>query len=63
MLRVYVSSCAFLFVLTTVLFLGFVHLALAQQSLGSVNGAVSESSGAVVQGAQVRLRAVATNLV
>jgi len=35
---------------------------LAQQTLGAINGTVSDSSGAVVQGATVRARAVATNL-
>jgi hypothetical protein len=39
-----------------------VPLALGQQTLGSINGSVADSSGAVVQGAQVRIRAVATNL-
>ena len=38
------------------------HLALAQQTLGSINGTVTDSSGAVIQGAQVRVRAIATNL-
>ena len=38
-------------------------LAWGQQTLGAINGTVSDSSGAVVQAAQVRLRAVATNLV
>jgi hypothetical protein len=36
--------------------------AVAQQTLGSMNGTVTDSSGAVVQGATVRVRAVATNL-
>lgn len=34
----------------------------AQQTLGAINGTVTDSSGAVVQGATVRARAVATNL-
>lgn len=33
-----------------------------QQTLGSVNGTVTDSSGAVVQGANVKARAIATNL-
>jgi hypothetical protein len=37
-------------------------LAFGQQTLGSINGTVTDSSGAVVQGATVRARAVATNL-
>ncbi len=36
--------------------------AVAQQTLGSMNGTVTDSSGAVVQGATVRVRALATNL-
>ena len=36
--------------------------ALAQQTLGSINGAITDASGAVVQGASVKARAVATNL-
>ena len=38
------------------------HPALGQQTLGAVNGNVADSSGAVIQGAQVKARAVATNL-
>jgi len=38
------------------------HFASAQQTLGSINGTVMDASGAVVQGAQVKARAVATNL-
>jgi hypothetical protein len=38
------------------------HLAFGQQTLGSINGNVTDSSGAVIQGAQVKARAVATNL-
>lgn len=36
--------------------------AVAQQTLGSMNGTVTDSSGAVVQGATVRVRSLATNL-
>ncbi|MGA8214610.1 MAG: TonB-dependent receptor, partial [Candidatus Sulfotelmatobacter sp.] len=38
------------------------HLALGQQTLGSVNGTVTDASGAVVQGVAVKARSVATNL-
>ncbi|SPF48260.1 conserved exported hypothetical protein [Candidatus Sulfotelmatobacter kueseliae] len=38
------------------------QLALGQQTLGSINGTVTDSSGAVVQGATVQARALATNL-
>jgi len=37
-------------------------LSLAQQTLGSMNGTITDSSGAVVQGAIVKARSVATNL-
>src|SRR5579871_6968891 len=36
--------------------------AVAQQTLGSMNGTVTDISGAVVQGASVKARALATNL-
>jgi hypothetical protein len=36
--------------------------AVGQQTLGSMNGTVTDSSGAVVQGASVKARALATNL-
>jgi len=36
--------------------------ALSQQTLGGLNGTVTDASGAVVQGATVKARAVATNL-
>jgi Carboxypeptidase regulatory-like domain/TonB dependent receptor len=35
----------------------------AQQTLGSINGTVTDQSGAVVQGASVKIRNLATNLV
>jgi len=37
-------------------------IAIAQQTLGAINGSVSDVSGAVVQGASVKIRAIATNL-
>ena len=40
----------------------FSQLSFAQQTLGSINGTVVDSSGAVVQGATVKALAVATNL-
>ena len=40
----------------------FVQFALGQQTLGSMNGTVTDTSGAVVQGVSVKARAVATNL-
>jgi carboxypeptidase family protein len=36
--------------------------ALAQETLGAINGSVVDSSGAVIHGAQVKARAIATNL-
>jgi len=42
---------------------GLFQPAFAQQTLGALNGEVTDSSGAVVQGASVKARAVATNLV
>jgi hypothetical protein len=50
------------------IFVGMLTLALvtvsvsAQQTLGSINGTVTDSSGAVVAKAAVKMRAVATNL-
>jgi Carboxypeptidase regulatory-like domain len=38
------------------------QIASAQQTLGSINGAVADSSGAVVPGVNVKVRAIATNL-
>jgi hypothetical protein len=37
-------------------------LSKAQQTLGSINGAVKDASGAVVQGAKVTVRNTGTNL-
>jgi Carboxypeptidase regulatory-like domain len=38
------------------------HVALGQQTLGSLNGTVTDSSGAVVQAVSITARALATNL-
>jgi hypothetical protein len=38
------------------------QLAVSQQTLGSINGTITDTSGAVVQGTEVKARAVATNL-
>jgi Carboxypeptidase regulatory-like domain len=48
-----------LFAITLALLTPF---SVAQQTLGSINGTITDSSGAVVQGATVRARAIATNL-
>jgi hypothetical protein len=48
--------------LTIIFLVACGHLAFGQQTLGSINGEVTDSSGAVIQGAQVKARAVATNL-
>jgi hypothetical protein len=40
----------------------FIQMAAAQQTLGSINGTVSDASGAVVQGASIKARSIATNL-
>ncbi len=53
---------AILLLIAAAIFTASTHPALAQQTLGSINGAVTDTSGAVIQGAQVRVRAVATNL-
>ena len=53
----------FLFALLALLFVtGYGSIAFGQQTLGSINGNVTDSSGAVIQGAQVKARATATNL-
>jgi hypothetical protein len=48
--------------LTLILLVALGHLAFGQQTLGSINGNVTDSTGAVIQGAQVKARATATNL-
>ena len=55
-------SCCFHLLLTIILLPLWSSIALSQQTLGSMNGTVSDSSGAVVQGAIIKARAVATNL-
>src|SRR5215469_6415675 len=40
----------------------FAHLSFAQQTLGSINGTVLDSSGAIMQSANVKARNVGTNL-
>ncbi len=44
------------------IFVAFSQLSLAQQTLGAMNGTVTDSSGAVVQGVNVKIHSVATNL-
>ena len=54
--------CCFHLLLAIILLPLWSSIALSQQTLGSMNGTVSDSSGAVVQGAAVKARALATNL-
>lgn len=56
----FLGLATILFCISSLVFSG--HLALAQQTLGSMNGTVTDVSGAVVQGASVKARALATNL-
>jgi hypothetical protein len=44
------------------IFAGFSPLALAQQTLGAMNGTVTDTSGAVIQNVSIKARATATNL-
>jgi len=53
---------AFLGIAAAALFVVFLRPALAQQTLGAINGTATDASGAVIQGAEVKARAVATNL-
>lgn len=50
------------FLLMILVLLACAQLAFGQQTLGSINGTVLDSSGAVVAGAQVKARSTATNL-
>lgn len=50
------------YVLTLLFLVAAAQVVIGQQTLGSINGNVTDSSGAVIQGAQVKARAVATNL-
>jgi Carboxypeptidase regulatory-like domain len=54
------SVCAIFISILTVALL--TQVASSQQTLGSINGTVTDASGAVVPGATVKARAVATNL-
>jgi hypothetical protein len=45
-----------------VIFAGLSQLALAQQTLGAMNGTVTDTSGAVIQNVSIKARATATNL-
>src|SRR6202047_989591 len=57
------SSKVFVLTVTALMALAiFSQLATAQQTLGSLNGTVTDVSGAVVQKATVKIRNVATNL-
>jgi hypothetical protein len=55
-------SCRVLAVIAVLSLACLPQLALGQQTLGSMNGTVTDASGAVVQGASVKARALATNL-
>src|SRR5579863_24603 len=57
------SARSFLLTLTTLLMLAFApYLAIGQQTLGSLNGTVTDVSGAVVEKATIKIRDLATNL-
>jgi hypothetical protein len=53
----FLAGCA-----SVALFMAGSQWAVAQQTLGSMSGTVTDSSGAVVQGATIKVRALATNL-
>ncbi len=56
-------SCRILYLCLSVLvFLLVAQVGLSQQTLGSLNGTVTDSSGAIVQGTAIKARNVATNL-
>jgi hypothetical protein len=54
--------CYFHLLLAIILLPLWSSIAVSQQTLGSMNGTVSDSTGAVIQGAAVKARALATNL-
>ena len=54
--------CCFHLFLTIVLLPLWSSIALSQETLGSMNGTVTDSTGAVIQGAAIKARALATNL-
>lgn len=54
--------CCFHLFLAIVLLPLWSSIALSQQTLGSMNGTVTDSTGAVIQGAAIKARALATNL-
>jgi hypothetical protein len=60
--RCNVSACLQSFCALCLVALALSPYSFAQQTLGAINGTVTDSSGAVVQGATVKARAVATNL-
>jgi hypothetical protein len=57
-----ISSWCYSLSLSALLILSTLQLAPAQQTLGSMDGTITDSSGAVVQGVAVKLRSVSTNL-
>ncbi|MGB9203316.1 MAG: TonB-dependent receptor [Terriglobales bacterium] len=54
--------CCFHLLLAIILLPLWSSIAVSQQTLGSMNGTVTDSTGAVIQGAAVKARALATNL-
>src|SRR6202158_1721036 len=54
--------CCFPLLFAIILLPLWSSIALSQQTLGSMNGTVTDSSGAVVQGPAIKARALATNL-
>ena len=59
---VWKSSRIFFQFLLAVALIAFPYTGFGQQTLGALNGTVTDSSGAVVQGVSIKARAVATNL-
>src|SRR3984893_9012812 len=54
--------CKVLILVAIAFLLASSQFALGQQTLGALNGTITDASGAIVQGATVKARAVATNL-